>query len=639
MKKVFSMILSLVLIVTMMLPTGISSAATNDSAAGLGYVDIAKDKVEIGNNSIKRTFDVSDSKLNTTLINNNRIAKDLVPGEDSEDFVIKLVSEDQKPEEPKEPVNTEIPDAQKPKTQIDRTGWLVTVYDSVGKAKDGAKLLDNDDSTYVDFSDGSKAWPYEVVIDLKEEKTIGSFGYQKRPGYQDKAYGINGTIGKYKIMISSDGEDWTDAGSGEFTSGDYNLHTVNNLYNVGDMVYGNLEEAKEARFVKIVELSGALSNDISFTGAELHLYEDTLKSTPQDIVDRAGWSVKVTDPSGVEMSGAALLDGNNNTIVDFAKGVKEWPYTVTVDMGRVDTIGSFSYQKRPGFPDQAWGINGTIGKFKLQVSTDGETWIDAGESEFTKKEYNLHEEGGLYNVGDLVFASLDQPREARYVRIIQLSGALSSDISFTGAELNFFRDSYRFKFASKSNEGGSSKEDVIKASDLKVKQVDEVEYETGKRVQFLFEDYEKGKSVWTIKYNVFVEDNSPYLRSNVEISSSNKDVAIDYIDVDKFVLPKNVEGLFHHPPLSDISSMWIGKYELVLGQPIYANGMFFGSEFPASDTDVVDNIMQVRYYSGKDFNKLAEDNYLNADGSFTTWNSVMGAAAGTEKDVVQTEVR
>lgn len=60
-------------------------------------------------------------------------------------------------------------------------------------------------------------------------------------------------------------------------------------------------------------------------------------------------------------------------------------------------------------------------------------------------------------------------------------------------------------------------------------------------------------------------------------------------------------------------------------------------QFPASDTDVVNNTMQVRYYSGKDFNKLAEDKQLNADGSFTTWNSVMGAAAGTDKDVVQTD--
>lgn len=38
-----------------------------------------------------------------------------------------------------------------------------------------------------------------------------------------------------------------------------------------------------------------------------------------------------------------------------------------------------------------------------------------------------------------------------------------------------------------------------------------------------------------------------------------------------------------HPDDSQISSMWIGQHELMLGQPIYVNGLFMGSEFPATD--------------------------------------------------------
>lgn len=457
MKKMLSMFLSTVLLASVILPVGSNSSSTNVSAAGSSFVNLTNDKVVIGNDAIERVMDLSDSKLKTKKVSNKRIGKDLVPEEGSEDFAIHLVPEDQTPEEP-----------DKPKIQLERTNWIATVYDSVGKAKNGATMFDGDNNTYVDFWDGNRAWPYEVVIDLKEEKTIGSFGYQKRPGVQDQAYGINGTIGKYEIKVSSDGENWTDAGAGEFSAKDYNLHKVDHLYNVGDMVYGNLTETKTARYVKVVQLSNALSNDISFTGAEIYLFEDTV---PQN-----------------------------------------------------------------------------------------------------------------------------------------------------------------------NNDPGDTNKRMIKASELTIKDVNEEEYKTGKRIQFVFNEYEKYNSVWTIKYNVFVEENAPYLRSNIEILSSNKDIAIDFIDVDQFVLPKNVEGLFHHPPLKDISSMWIGKNELVLGQPIYANGMFFGSEFPASDTDVVNNTMQVRYYSGKDFNKLAEDKQLNSDGSFTTWNSVMGAAAGTDKDVVQTDL-
>src|SRR5699024_3834639 len=71
-------------------------------------------------------------------------------------------------------------------------------------------------------------------------------------------------------------------------------------------------------------------------------------------------------------------------------------------------------------------------------------------------------------------------------------------------------------------------ENTINASDLTLKETKEVDYETGKKVQFIFEDYTKNSADWSITYNVFVEDDDPYLRSNLDISSSSKEVAIDY---------------------------------------------------------------------------------------------------------------
>src|SRR5699024_3980935 len=145
---------------------------------------------------------------------------------------------------------------------------------------------------------------------------------------------------------------------------------------------------------------------------------------------------------------------------------------------------------------------------------------------------------------------------------------------------------YRFKRAEKEIIPEDVDKSEIKASDLTVKSVDELNYDNGKKVQVTFEPIELLASDWDITYTIFVNNDTTYLRSHVDIKSSNQEVAIDYIDVDKFVLPNDVEGLFHHPPLKEISSMWIRPNELMLGQPIYANGMFFGSEFPASDTDV-----------------------------------------------------
>lgn len=70
------------------------------------------------------------------------------------------------------------------------------------------------------------------------------------------------------------------------------------------------------------------------------------------------------------------------------------------------------------------------------------------------------------------------------------------------------------------------------------------------------------------------------MRSFLEISVSDKDKAqIDYIDTDRFVLPEDAQGVWCHPDDSEISSMWIGQHELMLGQPVYVNGLFMGSEF------------------------------------------------------------
>ena len=68
--------------------------------------------------------------------------------------------------------------------------------------------------------------------------------------------------------------------------------------------------------------------------------------------------------------------------------------------------------------------------------------------------------------------------------------------------------------------------------------------------------------------------------------------------------------VWSHPDESKISSMWIGCHELMLGQPIYANGLFMGSEFPAADTRISDNTTEIRYYSGKTFTRLGQDNQM-----------------------------
>ena len=65
--------------------------------------------------------------------------------------------------------------------------------------------------------------------------------------------------------------------------------------------------------------------------------------------------------------------------------------------------------------------------------------------------------------------------------------------------------------------------------------------------------------------------------------------------------------------------------------------MFFGSEFPLSDTQIVDDNARMRYYSGKNFGDFERDNQLTTEGEYVTWQTVVGAARSTEQQVIQSD--
>jgi hypothetical protein len=129
---------------------------------------------------------------------------------------------------------------------------------------------------------------------------------------------------------------------------------------------------------------------------------------------------------------------------------------------------------------------------------------------------------------------------------------------------------------------------------------------------------------------VTLKDEEPFARSYLQISATVPDsISIDYIDIDRFILPENTENVWSHPDESNISSMYIGAHELMLGQPIYVNGLFLGSEFPAADTRISNHTTEIRYYSGKTLAQLGNN--------YQTWPNVIGAASGTHLALVQSD--
>ena len=588
-------------------------------------------RITIGNGYIKRVFENNNGKWKTVSIDNKRIDEQFKPAEGSEDFVINLVN-GQKTEE-QNPVVT-------PPTQaLDRTTWQATL-----KNKDEVEfshpeyLFDGDKNTYVD--EYQKAgFPISLEIDLGSKQEVSSFSFLKRPGFSDQAYGFNGTLGKYKVYISDDQTNWNEVANGEFTKEDYNLHQEGNLYNVGDVVYANFNATYKTQYVKLEALSDALGSTEEFTGAEFNLYSDkTSAGIPQKEVSLAGSNVTFKGKSTDK-----LTDGNLNFAV--SGNVND---EIVFDLGSVQTIGSFAYQKRPGFHDANYGLNGTMGKYELYVSDNGTDWTPAGKGEFVRDDYNLHSvvlsentqtsDGKynvgdtLHNVGDLVYGNFNSVYTTRFVKIVPKSDCMGGTNEFQATEIKLYSDQ---KFESKKDDTDTD----IRSSELTVSENGITTKNNEVRVSF--DTYEKDGVNWDIDMVTVMENDKHYMNSYLEITVDKPEEAkIDYIDFDNFVIPEGTSGVWSIPEENKISSMWIGKHELMLGQPIYADGLFFGSEFPAQDTDVNDqNAMQIRYYSGKSIAKMASDgqNVTNEGKTYRTWNNVVGAAQGTPTDVVQTD--
>ena len=436
---------------TLVLCTAAGSVKLDAQAAGSRTaVSIENDMVSIGNDYISREYSIADGHIETTQIVNKRIGTNLVPQDGSEDFVLNTLgeSESETPDTPGEDTDKITNDPQ----------WELNTPDAISKERWSAKLInsagtefpesavktlfDNDLNSYPNEYTIS-GHPFTLDIDLGETKTIASMSVNKRPGFGDSNYGTNGTMGGYKIYASNDGENYEKVAEGEFTEADYNLHKEGDLYNVGDMVYVNFDHAVDAQYVRVLQTSAAIGSAEEFTSAEIGFYTGTFEKTqkivePTQVLDRSAWKVTITNNGGQVFDAAhtaRLIDGALNTHPDeYTKAGS--PFTVDIDLGSVQTVSSLSIDKRPGYGDANYGLNGTMGKFKLYVSEDGTNYTFAGAGEFTAEAYNLHEENGLYNVGDRVYANFKKTYTTRYVRLVQESCSMGSSDEFTSAELN-----------------------------------------------------------------------------------------------------------------------------------------------------------------------------------------------------------
>lgn len=613
-------------------------------AADSVQVSIDDNAVSIGNGQIEREFAISDGRIQTTAVINRRINRTLAPEEGSEDFIIRTLAKGQKSDEPVEIENRPewiVPEA------LDRSQWKATLTNGAGQAFTDASvatLFDGDLDTNPDEYQ-KPGHPFTLTIQLPKTETVASMSVDKRPGYGNSEWGVNGTMGKFTVEVSTDGTTWTKACEGEFTEEDYQLHQEGNLYNVGRTVHANFDNPVQASWIRLTQKSTAIGTPEEFTSSEINFYPEKWQQkvvNPSQVLDRSEWTGTITDNTGTEYPESdfgLLIDGDLDSYVNSYNTNKGYPVTIEMDLQSEQTVSSFSLDKRPGFHESQYGVNGTTGKYEVYVSSDAQTWSMAGRGNFTREAWNLHDnaDGSLHNIGDRVYANLNKTVQARYVRIVQLSDALGSTEEMSLAEVNLYSDAYQGPDW-RTNNLPDVKSEIL-SSQLTFESAVSEDTENGKKLTIHYAPFEAADGQMRVDEIFELDAGKDYMRSHLEISADDlENLYIDSIDQDSFVIPAgDMDTTWTHPDEAGKSTIMQLAHELMLGQPIYIDGMYMGSEFPVAETEITEGVTQVRYYSGKNFERLGQDGQLREDGVFETWPNVIGSARGTTKAEVQSD--
>ncbi len=356
-------------------------------------------------------------------------------------------------------------------------------------------------------------------------------------------------------------------------------------------------------------------------------------------IDRTGWSATAdsyASTSGSEGPASNMLDGNVNTIwhtnySNNGSGPDNYPYNVVFNLNRNVEFQSFSYTPR----HQGENTNGNVLGYELyiantnfEIAINSQDWVKVAEGEFD------------YNGVNPIYVNLDEKVSANKVKFVALSSKNGANFA-GGAEFNLHADKAPIV---KDNRSFAGSDLTLKANGVSYENttatINNVQ-KTGKKLTFAFEPFEFKNVTYTITENIVMYEGDHFMRKYLEISVPNnqKDLAvIDYIDLES--LNVNESDVTWTIPTDAGGIVQMDRFKANLGQPIYIQGMFMGCEFPLTDTEIVKGNGYMRYYSGKSFTRLGQDNQLTSDTSkatYVTWQTVVGAARSTENDVIQSD--
>ena len=395
--------------------------------------------------------------------------------------------------------------------------------------------------------------------------------------------------------------------------------------------------------------------------------DNNAKPEPQPL-DQTGWTATADSEENIGESAPHhghddnLIDNNPNTFWHTAykdgqanqPGNREMPHEVVIDLGKPTSFKGFSYD--PRYTQQnGTGINGNIKDYALWVSTSPDAPSIEGDhatAGWTKvMEGTFNYEG---NKGEAIHVNIPEDMQGlcANVECVMLEAKTSvNNNNFAGGE-EF--DLYGEKWV--KPEEGKQTPMFLKTRDLELEGAPVIKDTTatinkqeksGKQVSFKFKPVEFNGAQYSITENVVIYNGDHYMRKFLEISVPEQDkldAEIDYIDLESLDVTASKDQWTI--PTDKGSIVGAPKERAILGQPFYADGMFFGCEFPAADTQIVNEdgkqIGRLRYYTGKTMDRLAIDDQAErseVDGTihYATWPTVTGAATGTNYRMVQAD--
>ena len=332
-----------------------------------------------------------------------------------------------------------------------------------------------------------------------------------------------------------------------------------------------------------------------------------------------------------------LLDGRTESIWHSnygggtGQGDQDYPHNVVITFGKDVTFQSFSYTPRK----EGENTNGNIKGYKLYASTaenkldyESEDWGEPiAEGEFE------------YNGTNPIYVNLKEACTAKQIKFVATSSNNGERFA-GGAEFNLHADKAPV----------DTDDRAFETSDLELKDGNEAvkvedttatingKEKTGKKVTFSFKPYTHKNVEYSIDEVIVMYEGDHFMRKFLEIDVPDDkmaDAEIDYIDLESLkVAESDAQWTI---PRGQGGVVQMEEFKANLGQPIYIQGMFFGCEFPAADTEIVNGTGFMRYYSGKTFSRLKEDNQLTTDDKYVTWQTVAGAARSTEQEVIQAD--